>query len=194
VQSFIRATDQIALEELNAVFAEMLERAESDLGRQEKVKETMTQRYMDIRYRGQTHEVTVPIRSRTRRVTELNLNTALNEFHERHEQLYSFKRTEQPSEVLNLRLDLIGTRDTITLRSEAFGAEDPSDALRGHRQVFFLSRGGFQETPVYDGQKIVAGHLVSGPAIIEEPDTTIVVYPGQEAMADHYRTYVIEIQ
>jgi N-methylhydantoinase A len=127
-------------------------------------------------------------------VTELNLGTALNEFHDRHEQLYSFKRPDQPSEVLNLRLDLIGVRDTVSLRSEAFGPEDPSAALRGHRDVFFLSRGGFESTPVYDGNKIASGHLVSGPAIIEEPDTTIVVYPGQEAMADHYRTYVIEIQ
>jgi N-methylhydantoinase A len=194
VQSFIHPTDRIELGELNRVFAEMLERAEADLGRQDKVRETITQRYMDIRYRGQTHEVTVPIRSRTRRVTELNLSTALNEFHDRHEQLYSFKRTDQPSEVLNLRLDLIGTRDTISLRSEPFGPEDPADALRGHRDVFFLSRGGFERTRVYDGDKIAAGHLVSGPAIIEEPDTTIVVYPGQEAMADHYRTYVIEIQ
>lgn len=194
VQSFIHPTDRIELDELNRVFAEMLARAEVDLGRQEKVRETITQRYMDIRYRGQTHEVTVPIRSRTRRVTELNLSTALNEFHDRHEQLYSFKRADQPSEVLNLRLDLIGTRDTISLRSEPFGPEDPSDALRGHREVFFLSRGGFERTPVYDGDKIASGHLVSGPAIIEEPDTTIVVYPGQEAMADHYRTYVIEIQ
>jgi N-methylhydantoinase A len=194
VQSFIHPTDRIELDELNRVFAEMLARAELDLGRQEKVRETITQRYMDIRYRGQTHEVTVPIRSRTRRVTELNLSTALNEFHDRHEQLYSFKRADQPSEVLNLRLDLIGTRDTISLRSEPFGPEDPSDALRGHREVFFLSRGGFERTPVYDGDKIASGHLVSGPAIIEEPDTTIVVYPGQEAMADHYRTYVIEIQ
>jgi N-methylhydantoinase A len=194
VRSFIRPTDGIELEDLNQVFADMLERAEADLGRQEKVRETITQRYIDIRYRGQTHEVTVPIRSRTRRVTELNLNTALNEFHDRHEQLYSFKRPDQPSEVLNLRLDLIGVRDTVSLRSEPFGSEDPSPAIRGHRDVFFLSRGGFETVPVYDGRKIVAGHLVPGPAIIEEPDTTIVVYPGQEAMADHYSTYVIEVQ
>jgi N-methylhydantoinase A len=194
VQSFIHPTNRIELEELNRVFAEMLERAEADLGRQDKVRETITQRYLDIRYRGQTHEVTVPIRSRTRRVTELNLATALNEFHDRHEQLYSFKRPDQPSEVLNLRLDLIGVRETISMRSEPFGTEDPSEALRGRRDVFFLSRGGFESTPVYDGTKIVSGHLISGPAVIEEPDTTIVVYPGQEAMADHYSTYVIEIQ
>ena len=194
VQSFIRRTDRIALEELNAVFAEMLASAEADLGDQEKVRETITQRFVDIRYHGQTHEVTVPIRSRTRRVTELNLATALNEFHERHEQLYSFKRTSHPSEVLNLRLDLIGVRETVSLRSEPFGDEDPAAALRGRRGVCFASAEGFLDTPVYDGAQIRPGHLIPGPAVIEEPDTTIVVYPGQEAMADHYGTYVIEIR
>jgi len=194
VQSFIRRTNAIELDELNAVFAEMLRRAEADLGDQSKVRETVTARYMDIRYVGQTHEVTVPIRSRTRRVTELNLATALSEYHDLHQQLYSFKRPEHPSEVLNLRLDLVGVRDVARLRSEPFGDEDPAAAAKGVRQVYFEERGGFVETPVYDGDLVQPGHLIAGPAIIEEPDTTIVVRPGQEAMSDHYRTYVIEIQ
>jgi N-methylhydantoinase A len=194
VRSFIRRTDEISLQELNEGFSEMLELAETDLGRQDKIAETTSLRYMDIRYQGQTHEVTVPVRSRTRRMTELNLATALNEFHQLHEQLYSFKRPDQPSEVLNLRLDLIGKRETSSLKSEAFGPEDPSEALRGERDVFFLDLDGFVSTPVYDGEKLGPGHLVSGPAIVEEPDTTIVVFPGQEAMADHYSTYVIELQ
>jgi N-methylhydantoinase A len=194
VQSFIRRTSGIALDELNQVFAEMLARAEADLGEQSKIRETVTMRYMDIRYVGQTHEVTVPIRSRTRRVTELNLGTALSEFHDLHEQLYSFKRPEHPSEVLNLRLDLVGVRETSRLRSEPFGDEDPAPALKGRRPVYFEEHGDFVETAVYDGSLVQPGHLISGPAIIEEPDTTIVVYPGQEAMADHYRTYVIEIR
>jgi N-methylhydantoinase A len=194
VQSFIRRTDAIELEELNAVFAEMFARAEEDLGSQSKVRETVTARSVDIRYVGQTHEVTVPIRSRTRRVTQLNLSTALGEFHDRHEQLYSFKRPEHPSEVLTLRVDLIGMRDVARLRSESFVDEDPSPALKGHRQVFFQEQDGFVDTPVYDGSLVRPGQLIAGPAIIEEPDTTIVVGSGQEAMSDHYRTYVIEIQ
>ena len=46
--------------------------------------------------------------------------------------------------------------------------------------------------PVYDGTRVQAGNLLSGPAIIEEPGTTIVIYPGQEAVLDHFQTYVIE--
>src|SRR6185437_2593082 len=100
---------------------------------------------------------------------------------------------EQPSEVLNLRLDLIGRREISQLRSEAFGEEDPVAARNGSRAVFFAGEG-WVETPVFDGARVAPGHLISGPAVIEEPDTTIVVYPGQEAMADHYSTYVIELQ
>jgi N-methylhydantoinase A len=194
VQSFIRRTNVIRLDELNEVFAQMLARAEQDLGSQSKVRETLTARYMDVRYVGQTNEVTVPIRSRTRRVTELNLGTALQEFHTQHETLYSFKRPEHASEVMNLRLDLVGVRDASPLRSEPFADEDPTPALRDRRTAYFAESGGFIEVPVYDGALVQAGQLIAGPAIIEEPDTTIVVRPGQEAMSDHYRTYVIEVQ
>ena len=95
---------------------------------------------------------------------------------------------------VGVRLELVGVREGGHLSSEAFGDEDPSPALSGRRPVYFEEEGGFVETPVYDGGLIQPGQLVSGPAVIEEPDTTIVVYPGQEAMSDHYRTYVIEIR
>lgn len=192
VQSFISRSTGVNLDELNQVFFKMEQEAEALLGDHARVVETSTQRYMDIRYIGQTHEVTVPIRSRTKRVTELNLATTLQDFHELHQQLYSFKRPEQPVEILSLRLDLIGVRDTIKLRSLPFAAEDASHALKGTRTVYFEDQG-FIQTRVYDGNLVRPGNLIAGPAVIEEPETTIVIYPGQEAMLDHYQTYVIEI-
>jgi N-methylhydantoinase A len=60
--------------------------------------------------------------------------------------------------------------------------------------VYFETHGDYVDTPVYDGALVQPGNLIPGPAIVEEPDTTIVVYPGQEAMLDHYQTYVIELQ
>jgi len=47
---------------------------------------------------------------------------------------------------------------------------------------------GYVEVPVFDGTKVQPGNLIAGPAIIEEPATTIVIYPGQEAVLDHYHT------
>jgi N-methylhydantoinase A len=195
VQSFVRRVVDLELGELNDAFARLVEQAQGALGAQRKVRQTITRRYLAMRYQGQAHEVLVPIRSRTRRVTELNVRTALDEFHAIHEQLYSFKQPERPTEVLDLRVELIGVRKGGDLHSEALSVdEDPVAALRGTRPVYFPERGGFVDTPVYDGALVEPGQLVQGPAIVEEPTTTIVVYPGQEAMADQYRTYVIEVQ
>ena len=60
----------------------------------------------------------------------------------------------------------------------------------GKRNAFF--RGRFVATPIYDGPSMAPGHEVAGPAIIEEPFTTIVVYPGQRATVDRFGNYVIE--
>jgi len=52
----------------------------------------------------------------------------------------------------------------------------------GARKAFF--RGRFMATPVYAGPKLTPGQAILGPAIVEEPFTTIVVYPGQRATVD----------
>jgi N-methylhydantoinase A len=195
VKSYIRRVADLEVAGLNDAFAELVEQAHAALGAPRKVRETSTRRALAMRYEGQAHEVLVPIRSRTRRVTDLNLRTALAEFHAIHEQLYSFKQPERPTEVLDLRVELVGVRADGDLRAEALAAdEDPAAALRGTRPVYFHEQDGFVETPVFDGALLEPGWLVQGPAIVEEPATTIVVYPGQEAMVDQYRTYVIEVQ
>lgn len=192
VQSFISRSTELDMERLNELFASIERDTERLLGGRTHIAELVTQRAMDMRYVGQTHEVTVPIRSRTKRVTELNIATTIQDFHDLHEQLYSFKRPDQPVEILSLRSDLIGVRDSVKFRSHAFESEDPSAAFKEMRKVGFGEEG-FIEAKVYDGARVRPGNLISGPAIIEEPATTIVIYPGQEAMLDHYQTYVIEV-
>lgn len=191
VRSYIARSSKILLEEMNGIFEQLETSAEELLAKAPGVSEIVTQRSVDMRYVGQTHEVTVPIRSRTKRVSDLNLKKTLEDFHELHEQLYSFKRPDQPVEILNVRSDIIGMRNTLKYRSQPFGNEDPTPALKGSRPAHFDGLG-FVDTKVFAGPEIKPGNLISGPAIIEEPATTIVIYPNQEAMLDHYQTYVIE--
>jgi N-methylhydantoinase A len=191
VRSYIARSNQVDLDVLNRIFEEMEREPEATLGQAEGVAEVVPYRALDMRYVGQTHEVTVPIRSRTKRVSELNLKKTLQEFHELHAQLYSFKRPEQPVEILSVRSDIVGTREKLRYKSQPFGSEDPSAARTGARRAHFDGTG-YVDAPVYDGTKVKPGNLLSGPAIIEEPATTIVIYPGQEAVLDHYQTYVVE--
>ena len=191
VKSFISRSNTIRIDDLNAIFEEIESDALELLKQTPGIVETQTHRAIDMRYVGQTHEVTVPIRSRTKRVTELNLNKTFQDFHEAHEQLYSFKRPDQTVEVLSVRSDLVGTRDTLKYHSTPFESEDPSPAFKETRRVGFDGVG-FVDTRIYDGTKVRPGNLITGPAVIEEPETTIVIYPQQEAMLDHYQTYIIE--
>ena len=93
--------------------------------------------------------------------------------------------------MLSVRSDLVGTRDTLKYHSTPFESEDPSAAYKETRRVGFDGVG-FVDTRIYDGTKVRPGNLITGPAVIEEPETTIVIYPQQEAMLDHYQTYIIE--
>ena len=134
----------------------------------------------------------VPMHTRTRRITEVNLARAVRDFHDLHEQLYAHKRPDQPVQIVSLRLELVGAREELAAGAHKFDMEDPAQALVGTRQVYF-EKIGFVEAPIYDGRSIRPGNLIAGPAVIHEPDTTIVVCKGQEAMLDQYETYVIEV-
>ncbi|MFD0713786.1 hydantoinase/oxoprolinase family protein [Paenibacillus sp. GCM10027626] len=184
--------DQVDLDGMNADFEAMEETARAKLGGQSIARHYETRRYLDMRYAGEVHEVTVPVRSRTRKVTALNLEATLADFHTLHERLYAHKDSSQPVEILNLRLDLVGVRDRMQIEEEPFDREDPAAALRSTRPVIFDGKP--VNTPVYDGGVLKPGNLVVGPAVIEQWGTTIVVYPGHEALIDAYRNCVIEVK
>jgi N-methylhydantoinase A len=59
--------------------------------------------------------------------------------------------------------------------------------------VYWAELGGFELTPVLWGERLVAGNRVAGPAIIQVPDTTIVVHPGQAARIDPYGNVLADL-
>jgi N-methylhydantoinase A len=63
-------------------------------------------------------------------------------------------------------------------------------ARKGEREAYF--EGAFQTVGVYDGLKLVNGNVVPGPAIIEQPTTTIVLPPGFTARCDEHDNYRVE--
>lgn len=137
----------------------------------------------------------MPLHTRTRKISAMSLSRAVQHFHDLHEQLYAYKRPEEPVQIVSIRLELTGLRNRIEgIKATAkFGQDDASAARVGVRQVYFERLGGFVETPVYDGSRVEPGNVIVGPAVIHEPGTTIVVCDGQEAMLDQYETYVIEV-
>ena len=121
------------------------------------------------------------------------LERLIEDFHRKHEQLYAYRDTTNKIEALNLRVDAVGLRSkpSLGVASRLSGGVDR--ALRGERPVFF---DGIKPTatPVYDGTKLGAEDRVTGPAIIEEEWTTIVVYPDQMILVEPQGNYLLHVR
>jgi N-methylhydantoinase A len=130
------------------------------------------ERYADMRYLGQGHEVRVGLPPGT-----LGDVAALVERFEReYERLYGRRGPEVPVEAVNWRVVSSGPRPGLELAAVTVDAA--SRPPRSSRAAYFPALGGFAETPVFDRYALEPGTLLDGPAIVEERESTLVVGPG----------------
>jgi N-methylhydantoinase A len=113
----------------------------------------------------------------------------LESFHRKHDELYGYSLPQAETELINVRLSTIGKTDKPVFKESPFRGTDASAALKNERQARFEGR--FMAVPVYDGVKMGNGMVVYGPAIIEEPTTTVVVTPDYDVMMDAYDNYIM---
>ncbi len=142
----------------------------------------------DLRYAHQGSELTVPYRHAV--VNEEGFRQMLQEFHTEHEQLYGFL-LDQPVEVVTLRATASGnvgqaTMQAITDDDASAGRSTPYDALIQRRPVHFDEASGFVDCPIYRRDGLTPGMELTGPAILEGMDSTVVVNPGWKARIDRY--------
>jgi N-methylhydantoinase A len=71
-------------------------------------------------------------------------------------------------------------------------APDASGAIAAHRDVWLPEAEGFVRCPVYDREKLRPGHQFTGPAVVEQMDTTTVVLPGTTARVDPWLNLILE--
>ena len=122
-------------------------------------------------------------------VAQAALDEVVAAFHARHDALYGYSMPGAPVELINLRVSARGQTEKPQLGRSPEGGADPAGALRGRREAYF--DGGFITVPVYDGLKLVNGNVVSGPAIVDQPTTTIVVPDEFELACDEYDNYLL---
>jgi N-methylhydantoinase A len=144
-------------------------------------------RQVDIRYVGQSYELTVPLPNGS--FDPATLSGVVEQFHRAHDQAYGFSAPGEPAEFVNLRLTAVGTIAKPRLR-EAAGT-DGGGAVKAKRAVWFAETGGFFECPVYDRYRLASGVILAGPAIVEEIDSTSVIHPGYAADVDRYGNLLI---
>jgi N-methylhydantoinase A len=127
----------------------------------------------DVRYVGQSYELTVPVPNPTS--NDGMLEDIREEFNDRHERIYGYARADEPFEIVILRAN--ARIPTSALERE--GSTSDRDAHRGTREVYF-ERTGFTETEIYE-RPLPHATSVEGPAILEETVSTTVVPPESTA-------------
>jgi N-methylhydantoinase A len=106
-----------------------------------------------------------------------------DDFEARHDRQFGFS-LDAPLEIANLRVIGKGSLEGVTIEEHALGDADPSGAEVGTNEVYF--DGSYVETPIYDRTELRPGDEVTGPAIVVEDDSTIVVQPDHTATVDRY--------
>jgi N-methylhydantoinase A len=153
---------------------------------------------MDMRYLKQYHEVSIPVSTAALGIGNgggrFDADAVLADFHREHNRLFGYALEEEktPVELINIRLRAVGrTERPSFLREEKAGASDPSSAVKSTRPAFVPESGRFEEVPVYDALRLGFGAFVEGPALLEQPNTTIFVSGGFDAVVDSMGSYVV---
>ncbi|MBI2882107.1 MAG: hydantoinase/oxoprolinase family protein [Candidatus Tectomicrobia bacterium] len=144
---------------------------------------------VDARYVGQPHEVNVSVE--WEELKRGDLAAVIERFHKRHDDLFGYSEPEEKVEILNLRLVASGLTPKPVAPPRPRATVSPEAALKGTRDVFFASCGGWKPTPIYDGHRLDHGHRVRGGAVIEQRNTTIVVEPGFDLACDEHGNYLL---
>ncbi|MYU22636.1 hydantoinase/oxoprolinase family protein [Streptomyces sp. SID8352] len=93
-------------------------------------------------------------------------------------------------EIISWRAVVRGPGPDATLRLT--GAGRTGEALKGHRRAYFPAAGGYVATPVYSRYHLQAGTVLTGPALIEERESTLVVGPGDRCTVAEDTSIVVE--
>jgi len=145
-------------------------------------------RFLDVRYVGQSFELTIDYPSPKGRADLLR--SIADRFYRAHLQRFGYADRKEPVEIVNLRLKLELTMEKPQVTPQRPGASDPTTAKLGEAEVVY--RSGPMPTPLYERDKLTCGNQVKGPALVVQMDSTIVIPPGWGGPVDPFGNLVLE--
>jgi N-methylhydantoinase A len=147
---------------------------------------------LDMHYLGQTHAVAVPLPSTANGQIEISEDTVRAAFEASYSASFSRLLPGLPVRIQSLRVTAIGKRPEF---DAAVFAPDPASSLGKarlpSRPVWF--DGGWRETSVWARLDLPAGSTIAGPAILEQPDATIVLEPALIGRTDPLGNLIVEV-
>jgi N-methylhydantoinase A len=191
VRSRVSDIEDLDLGVANDLFGEMVGGARKQLTAEGFAEgDTQLRYFLDMRYSGQGYENPVPVAALP--LTRESLAASRRDFDAIHAQCHGHAAPDQPVEVVNYRVQAIGVVPPVSAATIADADDGAERALAGSRPASFAAAGeGLVDVPVYQRERLRAGDQLTGPAIVEQYDSTTVVCPGQTAAVDRFGNLVI---
>jgi N-methylhydantoinase A len=144
-------------------------------------------RSADMRYEGQTRELTVPLPEEGAGDT---VEAIRRVFAEQYRRMFGHAHEELPVQLITCRV--VASAPPRSLPNRPTRPREGA-ARRGERPVFFEAAGGYVATPVYDRYRLAHGAGFEGPAVVEEHESTAVVPPGATVRVDDELNLVVHL-
>jgi N-methylhydantoinase A/oxoprolinase/acetone carboxylase beta subunit len=145
--------------------------------------------FAELRYVKQSYELEVPLPAGA--ITPEVLARAAERFHVLHEQVYGFALSHRPVELVTLRA--VHTAHLPELALDAGPTGVTAATPTAMRDVYFEEVGRYEPMPIYLRSALARDQEIVGPAVVEQPDTTTVVYPGQTLRVDRTGNLIIAV-
>ncbi|MBI4477702.1 MAG: hydantoinase/oxoprolinase family protein [Acidobacteria bacterium] len=176
-RSILRPVASTSVDDLQNGFAPLVERARMELAREGFGPAAIVlERSVDVRYTGQSYEITVPFTRRFR-----------TEFDRKHEQRYGYADRRRPTEVVNLRVKAVGRTAKPPLKAARVKRFTPARPS-GTRRAWFSGRP--TTAGVYAWGELKPGMRGQGPAIIAGAEATVVVPPAFQFHIDGFANVI----
>ncbi|MGI0069622.1 MAG: hydantoinase/oxoprolinase family protein, partial [Nitrosopumilaceae archaeon] len=189
-QTHVRNFDKENIDSYNRVFSALENSGIKALKKEgiEKKDELGFSRSMDLRYEWQSHYIQIPVPDGT--LTENDIATIANSFHEAHERNFGHRRPAKIQSV-HLRVRATGVLPRPRLQESEANLGSLSSVKRT-RDVYIRSRG-FVSAAIYKRSALSYGNVVNGPAVIEEETSTTFVRENDRLSVDKFGNLIIEI-
>lgn len=147
--------------------------------------DTVLQRTVEMMYMGQWRSLAVPAPAKITDIAAL-----IEGFHTQHEREYNFRRDDAPVSVFRVSVKATGVVPKAELPS--FEVSEHSPEATTHRDVWF--KGEATSAPVYERNRLKAGASFTGPVVVEQVDSTVLIPPGATASVDQYLNIIIRVE
>ena len=150
----------------------------------------VTENRIDIRYRGQGYELEIVLPAGVPLTTVLADLPAM--FVARYRAVFRVDGLDEPLEIMSWKAEARGPAPMPPALAEPVATPGGHTGLKGYREAFFTADGPTR-TPVYDRYALRPGDTVTGPAILEERESTCILRPGDRAVVDAQYNLAVEI-